>query len=47
MVPAAFTWMDDLERWLGRKLGHRFVNDAASGAAPAQAAPSGAQADPV
>ena len=23
MVPAAFTWIDDLERWLGRKIGHR------------------------
>jgi multidrug efflux pump subunit AcrB len=26
MVPAAFTWIDDLERWLGRKLGPHLVN---------------------
>jgi HAE1 family hydrophobic/amphiphilic exporter-1 len=26
MVPAAFTWIDDFERWLGRKLGNRIVN---------------------
>jgi hydrophobe/amphiphile efflux-1 (HAE1) family protein len=25
MVPAMFTWIDDLERWLGRKLGNRLV----------------------
>ena len=30
MVPAGFTGIDDFERWLGRKLGHRLVNDAAS-----------------
>jgi hydrophobe/amphiphile efflux-1 (HAE1) family protein len=47
MVPAAFTWMDDLERWLGRKLGHRLVNDSASRAASPAAAASGGQADAV
>jgi hypothetical protein len=26
MVPAMFTWIDDLERWLGRKLGDRLVS---------------------
>ena len=31
MVPAGFTVMDDFERWLGRKLGHRLVNEAAAG----------------
>jgi hydrophobe/amphiphile efflux-1 (HAE1) family protein len=48
MVPAAFTWMDDLERWLGRKLGHRIINDAASrSAAPSGVAPPRARADAV
>jgi multidrug efflux pump subunit AcrB len=47
MVPAAFTWMDDLERWLGRKLGHRLVNDSASRAASPAVAASGGQADAV
>lgn len=27
MVPAAFTILDDLERWLGRKIGRHLVND--------------------
>lgn len=27
MVPAAFTWIDDFERWLGRKLGNRLINN--------------------
>ncbi len=27
MVPAAFTWIDDLERWLARKIGRRLVTD--------------------
>ena len=36
MVPAAFTWIDDLERWLGRKFAHRIVNeDRAAGTTPA------------
>jgi hypothetical protein len=26
MVPAAFTWIDDFERWLGHKVGHRLIN---------------------
>jgi multidrug efflux pump subunit AcrB len=26
MVPSAFTWMDDLERWAGRVMGRRMVN---------------------
>jgi hydrophobe/amphiphile efflux-1 (HAE1) family protein len=26
MVPAAFTWMDDLERWASGKIGHRLIN---------------------
>ena len=26
MVPAAFTWMDDLERWAGGKIGDRLIN---------------------
>ncbi|MBS0387220.1 MAG: efflux RND transporter permease subunit [Proteobacteria bacterium] len=44
MVPAGFTLMDDLERWLGRKLGRRIVNQTAPGGAalpPAPAAPAG------
>jgi multidrug efflux pump subunit AcrB len=28
MVPAVFTWIDDLEGWLSRKVAHRVVNDA-------------------
>ena len=27
MVPAGFTVMDDMERWLGRKIGRHLVND--------------------
>ena len=26
MVPATFTWIDDLERWVGRKIGHGWIN---------------------
>ena len=26
MVPATFTWIDDLERWVSRKIGHRWIN---------------------
>jgi multidrug efflux pump subunit AcrB len=41
MVPAAFTWIDDLERWLGRKVGHRLVNTgSAPTAVPTPAVPS-------
>ena len=36
LVPAGFTLMDDVERWLGRKLGHRIMN--ASAAQPATTA---------
>jgi hypothetical protein len=35
MVPAAFTWIDDLERWLGRKMGNRLVNNDEASAATA------------
>ena len=43
MVPAAFTWIDDLERWLGRKVARRLANNSGlqTGAAPG-AAPGGA-----
>jgi multidrug efflux pump subunit AcrB len=37
MVPAAFTWIDDLERWVGRKFSHRIVNEPP----PLAAAPAG------
>jgi hydrophobe/amphiphile efflux-1 (HAE1) family protein len=40
MVPAAFTWIDDLERWLGRKMGNRLVNNDEAPAAPAARMPS-------
>ncbi len=33
MVPAAFTWIDDLERWVSRKIGHRWINSASVEAA--------------
>jgi hydrophobe/amphiphile efflux-1 (HAE1) family protein len=35
MVPAAFTWIDDLERWVNRKIGHRWINSASVAAAGA------------
>ena len=38
MVPAAFTWIDDFERWIGRRIGSRLVN--------ADAVDAGASADP-
>ena len=43
MVPAAFTWIDDLERWLGRKVARRLANNSElhTGAAPG-GAPGGA-----
>jgi len=40
LVPAAFTWIDDFERWLGRKVGHHLVNSATPGTAPPGATPS-------
>lgn len=30
MVPAVFTWVDDFERWIGRRIGSRLVNEAAA-----------------
>lgn len=43
MVPAAFTWMDDLERWLGRKVGRHLINEEARQAPP----PAGAPQHPI
>jgi hydrophobe/amphiphile efflux-1 (HAE1) family protein len=41
MVPAAFTWIDDLERWVGRKLSHRLVSEPPPhAAAPASGSPT-------
>jgi multidrug efflux pump subunit AcrB len=45
MVPATFTWIDDLERWVSRKIGHRWINSTivgadASGSAGAAPAPA-------
>ncbi|MDE2219200.1 MAG: efflux RND transporter permease subunit [Gammaproteobacteria bacterium] len=45
MVPAGFTLMDDVERWLGSKLGRHIVNDSAP--TPALPVASGAPARPV
>jgi multidrug efflux pump subunit AcrB len=38
MVPATFTWIDDLERWVSRKIGHRWINrtGVAAAGAPVQ-----------
>ncbi len=47
MVPAAFTWMDDLERWLGRKIGQRIVNEAPAVPAPQAVRLTDAQANPA
>jgi predicted RND superfamily exporter protein len=41
MVPATFTWIDDLERWVSRKIGHHWINSpslAAAGASEPTAA---------
>ena len=47
MVPAGFTVMDDFERWLGRKFGHRLVNKPADDpTTPASAPALGALASP-
>jgi multidrug efflux pump subunit AcrB len=40
MVPAAFTWIDDLERWVSRKIGHRWINVPDSQAAASPAVPA-------
>jgi hydrophobe/amphiphile efflux-1 (HAE1) family protein len=34
LVPAAFTWIDDFERWLSRKIGHRLVNTGTASPTP-------------
>jgi hypothetical protein len=39
LVPAAFTWIDDFERWIGRKVGHHLVNDDSPSPAPPGATP--------
>jgi predicted RND superfamily exporter protein len=38
MVPATFTWIDDLERWVSRKIGPRWINSASVAAASASGA---------
>jgi hydrophobe/amphiphile efflux-1 (HAE1) family protein len=43
MVPAAFTWLDDLERWLGRKIGRHLINEESHQAPP----PAGVPPHPV
>ena len=40
MVPAAFTWIDDFERWLGRRIGNRLVNSDEAAQVPAAPATS-------
>jgi len=40
LVPAVFTWIDDFERWLARKVGHHLVNSDAPSPAPPDASPS-------
>jgi hypothetical protein len=44
MVPATFTWIDDLERWVSRKIGHRWINSTSVAAASASGATVGAPA---
>jgi multidrug efflux pump subunit AcrB len=43
IVPATFTWIDDLERWVSRKMGHRWIistiGEPADASGAAQAAP--------
>lgn len=36
MVPAAFTWIDDFERWTGRRIGGRLIRPAAEAAGAVQ-----------
>jgi hydrophobe/amphiphile efflux-1 (HAE1) family protein len=40
LVPAVFTWIDDFERWLARKVGHHLVNSDTPSPAPSDASPS-------
>lgn len=40
MVPAGFTVMDDFERWLGRKFGHRLINESAARPATTASGPT-------
>jgi hydrophobe/amphiphile efflux-1 (HAE1) family protein len=40
LVPAVFTWIDDFERWVARKVGHHLVNSDTPGPAPPGATPS-------
>jgi multidrug efflux pump subunit AcrB len=49
MVPAAFTWIDDLERWVSRKIGHRWINipNSASPTAPTVTAAPAAPTPPA
>jgi hypothetical protein len=46
MVPATFTWIDDLERWVSRKIGHRWINSTSVSAAGAAEA-AGAAPEPL
>jgi multidrug efflux pump subunit AcrB len=48
MVPATFTWIDDLERWVSRKIGHRWINRTTlSAAGPAEAVQAVPEPEPV
>jgi multidrug efflux pump subunit AcrB len=40
LVPAVFTWIDDFERWLARKVGHHLVNSDTPSPAPPDTSPS-------
>jgi multidrug efflux pump subunit AcrB len=40
MVPATFTWIDDLERWVSRKMGHRWINSPSVANADVSGAPA-------
>jgi predicted RND superfamily exporter protein len=47
MVPATFTWIDDLERWVSRKIGHRWINSTSVAAASASGAAAAPEPEPV
>jgi predicted RND superfamily exporter protein len=47
MVPATFTWIDDLERWVSRKIGHRWINRTIVGADASGSAGSAPAPAPV